>query len=112
MALVLAGVYALTPIKRASQTRCRELCALHGPRPFNLMRGAVAAGVGYGLSCLGCSAGLMIAMVLIGMSNLAAAVLLAVAVLTYKLAPPLARRYDVLFALGISAAGVAYAVLA
>jgi len=111
VALVLAGVYGLTPIKRASQARCRELCALHGPLPFNLMRSAVTAGVRYGLSCAGCSAGLMIAMVLIGMSNLVAAVLLAAAVLIYKLAPPLARRYDMVFALGVAAAGVAYAVL-
>src|SRR6266700_4548156 len=68
-ALVIAGVYALTPLKRASEARCRELCALHGLLPFNLMRSAAIVGVRYGLSCLGCSAGLMIAIVLIGMSN-------------------------------------------
>src|SRR6266542_3903012 len=93
LALALAGVYSVSPIKRASQARCRELCALHGPLPFNLMHSAMTAGVRYGLSCAGCSAGLMIAMVLIGMSNLVAAVLLAAAVLIYKLAPPLAWRY-------------------
>ena len=37
-ALVIAGLYALTPIKRASEAFCRERCALHGPLPFNLMR--------------------------------------------------------------------------
>src|SRR5215510_10410636 len=31
VALALAGVYSMSPIKRASQARCRELCALHGP---------------------------------------------------------------------------------
>jgi len=56
VALVLAGIYGLTPIKRASQARCRELCALHGPLPFNLLRSAVTAGLRYGLSCAGCSA--------------------------------------------------------
>jgi predicted metal-binding membrane protein len=81
-ALVIAGVYALTPIKRASEALCRERCALHGPLPFNVMRGAVVAGARYGLSCLGCSAGLMVAMVLIGMANL-----LWMIVLVYKLAP-------------------------
>src|SRR5437870_481145 len=30
VALALAGVYSVSPIKRASQARCRELCALHG----------------------------------------------------------------------------------
>ena len=112
VALVLAGAYALTPVKRANQARCRELCALHGPLPFNLMRSAIIAGVRYGLSCVGCSAGLMIAMVLIGMSNLLGAVMLAAAVLISKLAPPLAWRYDMVLSLGVAAAGVAYAVLA
>src|SRR5215475_266111 len=46
LALALAGVYSVSPIKRASQARCRELCALHGPLPFNLMRSAAVAGVG------------------------------------------------------------------
>ncbi len=112
MALVLAGLYALTPVKRASQARCHELCALHGPLPFNLMRSAVIAGVRYSVSCAGCSAGLMIAMVLVGMSNLLAAVLLTAAVLIYKLAPPLAWRYEMALSFGVVAAGVAYAVLA
>ena len=76
LALALAGVYSVSPIKRASQARCRELCALHGPLPFNLMRSAVVAGARYGLSCLGCSAALMVAMVLIGMSSLWWAVIL------------------------------------
>src|SRR5439155_1159407 len=58
LALVLAGVYSLSPIKRASQARCRELCALHGPLPFTLMRSAAVAGVRYGLTCLGGSGAL------------------------------------------------------
>src|SRR3989441_3593076 len=76
LALALAGVYAFSPIKRASQARCRELCALHGPLPFNLIRSATVAGARYGLSCLGCSAVLMVAMVLLGMSRLWWAVIL------------------------------------
>jgi predicted metal-binding membrane protein len=88
------------------------LCALHGPLPFNLMRSAITAGVRYGLSCVGCSAGLMIAMVLIGMSNLLATVLLAAVVLVDKLAPPLAWRHEMVLSLGVAAAGLAYAVLA
>ena len=59
LALALAGVYAVSPIKGASQARCRELCALHGPLPFNLMRNAAVVGARYGLSCLGCNAALM-----------------------------------------------------
>src|SRR5438552_16128623 len=62
LALALAGIYSVSPIKRASQARCRELCALHGPLPFNLMRSAAAVGARYGLRSLGCRAGLRVAM--------------------------------------------------
>ena len=106
--LALAGVYSVSPIKRASQARCRELCALHGPLPFNLMRSAAVAGVRYGLSCLGCSAALMVAMVLLGMSNLWWGVVLGIVVLVYKLAPPLRMRDELLLSAVLVALGVAY----
>src|SRR5215204_4053345 len=112
LALVLGGVYSVSPIKRASQARCRELCALHGPLPFNLMRSAAVAGVRYGLSCLGCSVALMVAMVLLGMSNLWWAVILAVVILVYKLAPPLRMRHELLLSAALAALGVAYLMMA
>jgi predicted metal-binding membrane protein len=112
LALALAGVYSSSPIKRASQARCRELCALHGPLPFNLMRSAVVAGVRYGLSCLGCSAALMVAMVLLGMSSLWWAVILGIVVLVYKLAPPLRLRYELVLSAALVALGVAYVTMA
>jgi len=112
LALALAGVYSLSPIKRASQARCRELCALHGPLPFNLMRSAIVAGVRYGVSCLGCSAALMVAMVLLGMSSLRWAVILGLVVLIYKLAPPLRMRYELVLSAGLVALGVAYVAMA
>jgi predicted metal-binding membrane protein len=108
LALALAGVYSVSPIKRASQARCRELCALHGPLPFNLIRSAVVAGARYGLSCLGCSAALMVAMVLIGMSSLWWTVILGIVVFIYKLAPPLRMRYELAFSLAQAALGVAF----
>src|SRR5947209_3386801 len=92
-ALIVAGLYALTPLKRASEARCRELCAVHGPLPFNLTRSALVAGGRYGLSCLGCSAGLMVAMVLIGLSNLAWMIALTAVLLIYKLAPTPTLRW-------------------
>jgi predicted metal-binding membrane protein len=106
-ALVIAGLYALTPVKRASEAWCRERCALHGPLPFNLMRSAVVVGARYGLSCLGCSAGVMAALVLIGMSNLVWMIVLTAVVLADKLAPAptLPRR------LALSVAMVAFGVL-
>ena len=108
LALALAGVYSVSPIKRASQARCRELCALHGPLPFNLMRSAAVAGARYGLSCLGCSAALMVAMVLLGMSSLWWAVVLSIVILIYKLAPPLRLRYELVLSAALVALGVAY----
>jgi predicted metal-binding membrane protein len=112
VALALAGVYSVTPIKRASQARCRELCALHGPLPFNLMRSAAVAGARYGWSCLGCSAALMVAMVLIGMSSLWWAVILGIVVLIYKQAPPLRMRDELVLSLTLAALGVAYLKMA
>ena len=109
-ALVSAGLYALTPLKRQTEAWCRERCALHGPLPFNLMRSAVVAGVRYGSSCLGCSAGLMVAMVLIGMSSLIWMIVLSALILVYKLAP--APRVPGLLTLSAALVllGVVYAI--
>ena len=112
LALALAGVYSVSPIKRASQARCRELCALHGPLPFNLMRSGAVAGARYGLSCLGCSAALMVAMVLLGMSSLWWAVILGVVVLIYKIAPPLRMRHELVLSAALVALGVARMMMA
>jgi predicted metal-binding membrane protein len=110
-ALVIAGLYALTPVKRASEAWCRELCALHGPLPFNLMRSAIVVGARYGVSCLGCSAGLMIAMVLIGMSNLVWMIVLAAVVLASKVAPAPTQRSMVALSVALVALGVLYAAI-
>lgn len=105
LALALAGAYALSPIKRASQARCHELDALHGPLPFNLMRSAVFVGARYSLSCIGCSAGLMVAMVLIGMSSLGWAAFMAIVVFVYKWAPQLRMRYELVLTLALLVLG-------
>ena len=110
--LALAGLYALTPIKRASEARCRELCALHGPLPFNLMRSAVVAGGRYGLSCLGCTAGLMVAMLLIGLSNLIWMIGLSAVILIYKLGPAPTFRWIAGLSVVLIGLGVAYAISA
>jgi len=110
VALALAGLYALTPLQNASEARCRELCSLHGPLPFNLVRSATVAGARYAFSCLGCSGGLMVAMVIIGMSSLGWMVILAGMVLAYKLGPaPSVQRRRVLSAVLVALA-VVYAL--
>ncbi len=112
LALALAGIYSVSPIKRASQARCHELCALHGPLPFNLMRNAAVVGARYGLSCLGCNVALMVAMVLLGMSNLWWTVILGIVVLVYKFAPPLQVRYELVLSAALVALGLSYLVIA
>jgi len=109
-ALVIAGLYGLTPLKRASQARCRERCALHSPLPFNLIRSAVVTGVRYGVSCLGCTGALMVAMVLIGVSNLVWMIVLAAVVMVYKIAPVPTPRATVSATVALVALGVLYAV--
>ncbi len=110
LALMLAGLYGLSPIKRASEARCRELCALHGPLPFNLMRSALVVGLKYGLSCVGCSAALMVAMVIIGMSNLIWVVIVSGVVLVYKLAPAPGMRGTLFLSAVLGALGAVYLV--
>ncbi|HET9315347.1 MAG TPA: DUF2182 domain-containing protein [Vicinamibacteria bacterium] len=110
-ALALAGVYSVSPLKRASQAHCRELCALHGALPFNLIRSAAVVGARYGVSCLGCSGALMVAMVLLGMASLWWAVILGLVVLVYKLAPPLRMREELVLSAALVALGVAYFVM-
>lgn len=112
VALALAGLYGLTPIKAASEARCRELCSLHGPLPFSLVRSALVAGARYGLSCVGCSAGLMVAMAVIGMSSLGWMVILAGVVLVYKLAPAPRVRRTWLLSAALIAMAVVYASMA
>jgi predicted metal-binding membrane protein len=112
VALGLAGVYGLTPIKAASEARCRELCSLHGALPFGLMRSALIAGGRYGLSCVGCSAGLMVAMAIIGMSNLVWAVILAGVILVYKLARAQSMRRTWLLSAALIAMAVVYGSMA
>jgi predicted metal-binding membrane protein len=106
LALAVAGIYALTPLKRASEARCRELCALHGPLPFNLMRSAVVAGGRYALSCLGCTAALMLAMLLIGTSSLVWMVALTLVILIYKLAPVANVRWSWMLAAAVIGLGL------
>jgi predicted metal-binding membrane protein len=111
-ALSIAGLYALTPLKRASEARCRELCAVHGPLPFNLMRSAMVAGGRYGLSCLGCTAGLMVAMLLVGLSNLIWMIAVTAIVLIYKLAPAPTLRGASALSAAVIALGVLFAASA
>jgi predicted metal-binding membrane protein len=65
LGLAAAGAYQLTPLKHSCLRRCRS--------PFHFLlhrRGGLAIGLEYGASCLACCAGLMVALLVLGMSSL------------------------------------------
>jgi predicted metal-binding membrane protein len=72
----------------------------------------MVVGARYALSCVGCSAGLMVAMLILGMSSLGWVVILAGLVLVYKLGPAPTMRRRWLFSAVLVALGVVYALMA
>jgi predicted metal-binding membrane protein len=90
IAAIGAGVYELTPLKRASRRRCRE---------------SVRSGVHFGLFCVGSSIGLMVMLVALGVMSVAWMSVVAVLLVAQKLLPPTAYL-DMPLALAIVAFGV------
>jgi predicted metal-binding membrane protein len=84
-AVGLAVVYALTPWARWARDRCRAM-AQREPRGHRF-RDAMADGASYTLCCIVCSAGIMLALVVAGMTNPLVIAAGAVAILLYKIAP-------------------------
>jgi predicted metal-binding membrane protein len=103
VAIVAAGLYAFTPVQRSFQARCHALCA-------EPARSAGAAGLEYGINCVGCSWVLMVALLFLGFSNLAWMVTATVVVLVYKLAP-LRPKWQNTAAIILLAAGIGVALL-
>jgi predicted metal-binding membrane protein len=92
---ILAGLYELTPLKRACRERCREL-ARSGGR--------------FGVYCVGSSAGLMLALFALGIMNLSLMVGVAAIVVAQKLLPT--RPFlDATLALAIVVFGVLVVVV-
>jgi predicted metal-binding membrane protein len=104
-----AGLYQLTPLKRACLAHCRSpVDALAGHwRPGR--GGAFVMGARHGLYCLGCCWLLMALLFVIGVMNLLWVALLALLVLVEKLAPggPRLARWS---GLALVAAGLWLAV--
>jgi predicted metal-binding membrane protein len=92
---ILAGLYELTPLKRACRERCREL---------------VRSGGRFGVYCVGSSAGLMLALFALGVMNLTLMVGVTAIVVAQKLLPP--RPFlDATLALAIVVLGVLVVVV-
>jgi predicted metal-binding membrane protein len=87
---ILAGLYELTPFKRACRERCRTL---------------VRSGGRFGVYCIGSSAGLMLMLLALGVMNMTLMVGVTAIVLAQKLLPP-RPLLDTAVALAIVAIGV------
>jgi len=69
-ALIVSGIYQLTPWKSACLTHCRDPLELVARHLHPGWRGAVALGVHHGLFCTGCCWALMVMQLVIGVMNL------------------------------------------
>jgi predicted metal-binding membrane protein len=85
--LVAAGLYQLTPIKRACLEQCRSPLSLVTRLWRPGWTGAVRLGLAHGAFCMGCCWMLMALLFVGGVMNLAWVAVLAVVVLIEKVAP-------------------------
>jgi predicted metal-binding membrane protein len=81
-AIVFAGLYAIAPWSRWARARCSALCrpAVRGDG----VRDALTDASAYTVCCIVCSAGVMVVLAVIGMSNVLALTAGAAALLLYK----------------------------
>jgi predicted metal-binding membrane protein len=87
---IAAGIYEFTPLKRHYRQRCRE---------------TTDTGLGFGLYCIGSSAGLMALLIALGVMSIPWMVVIAIIVLAQKLVPPI-PALDALLALAITGLGI------
>ena len=95
LAILLAGIYQLTPLKRSCLSRCRS------PMDFVLgswrdgIAGAVRMGLEHGAYCLGCCWLLFVALFPLGIMNIGAMALITLAIFAEKSLPLGARVANV-----------------
>jgi predicted metal-binding membrane protein len=94
IAIAFAGAYAFTPLMRMGQARCIAMCRRSDSLESGAFRAALFEGLTYGLGCVACSAGVMLALVVLGMSNVLLMVAGSALILLYKVAGPWPRRLD------------------
>jgi predicted metal-binding membrane protein len=100
VALALGGVWQLTPWKFACLKHCRDPVHLLARHLGGGARGAFGFGVHHGAYCAGCCWGLMLMVLVLGVMNLAAMILVAAVIAAEKL---LARGEGIARAVGIAA---------
>ena len=89
IAVVIALAYAATPWGRWAREQCRQMSRREPRGPG--FRDAVAEGASYAACCVVCSAGVMLVVIVLGMSNPLVIVAGAVVMLANKLIPWPAR---------------------
>jgi predicted metal-binding membrane protein len=86
IALVVAGIYQLTPWKSACWRHCRNPAQLmsgyFGPRGW---RDALSLGLHHGAFCAGCCWGLMLVQLVVGVMSIGAMVLVAAVIAAEKM---------------------------
>lgn len=105
LGITFAGLYSLTPLKRLGQARCIEMCRRRASIDGLGLRTAAAAGTAYGLGCVACSGGVMVALMVLGMTNVLWLAAGAAVVLLYKLAGLWPRRLEMALTVAMVLAG-------
>ena len=89
--LILAGLYQLTPAKRACLRACQSPAGFISRNWRTGKAGALQLGVRHGLYCLGCCWALMLLLFALGVMNLPVLLGLTVFLIVEKMAPPWLR---------------------
>lgn len=84
LAAAFALAYVLSPLRSFGAARCAELCRRFEGRPGGALRAAVTRGGRYGMACVLCTAGVMVAVFVVGMSDLRLMAVAAAAVFVVK----------------------------
>lgn len=82
IAVAFAVLYSLSPWSRRAQMRCRDMCS-RAPRGTS-SGAAFRAGLSYSWCCVICSAGLMVPLIVVGMTSLIVMALGAALMVVYK----------------------------
>jgi predicted metal-binding membrane protein len=104
-AILAAGLYQLTPLKRVCLRHCRGPLhfVLHGWRDGRA--GALRMGVEHGAFCIGCCWGLMLALFALGVMSLVWMGVIAAVILAEKLLPA-GETFSRVFAVALVAGGI------
>ena len=105
-AVAAAGLYGLTPLKRACLRHCRTPLGFVMHRWRDGAAGAFAMGVEHGGWCLGCCAGLMLVLFAVGVMSLAWMAVVAGIVFAEKVLPLAPRATTAVVALCLAGLGL------